>query len=180
MTNYYSLVLQGQFLDVSIESWRCTAQEMTNSAWELQEKQKRRTGLKSQQSIQPFSCLALRQCEAWRNHTHTQKIQYVTTLVFPHLSWLLEEMETPTGLLGFPDSSVGKECACNAGDPCLTPELGRSPGAGKGYPLQCSGLENSMDCIVHGVTERRTGLSNFHFHGYQRGAVGAEKLVVWD
>ena len=71
MTNYYSLVLQGQTLDVSIESWRCTAQEMTNTAWELEERQKRRTGLKSQQSIKPFSCLALRQCEAWRNHTHT-------------------------------------------------------------------------------------------------------------
>ena len=81
---------------------------------------------------------------------------------------------------GFPHSSVGKESTCNAGDPCLISELGRSPGEGKGYPLQCSGLENSMDCIVHGVTESRTGLSNFHFHGYQRGAVGAEKLVVWD
>ena len=42
--------------------------------------------------------------------------------------------------------------------------LGRSPGEGKGLPLQYSGLENSMDCIVHGVTKRRTQLSNFHFH----------------
>ena len=38
----------------------------------------------------------------------------------------------------FPDSSVGKESACNAGDPILIPELGRSPGEGKGYPLQYS------------------------------------------
>ena len=51
---------------------------------------------------------------------------------------------------GFPVSSVGKESACNAGDPRLIPGLGRSPGEGKGYPLQYSGLENSMDCIVHG------------------------------
>ena len=40
---------------------------------------------------------------------------------------------------------------------------GRSPGEGKGYPLQYSGLENSMDCIVHGVTKSRTRLSDFHF-----------------
>ena len=39
----------------------------------------------------------------------------------------------------------------------------RSPGEGKGYPLQYSGLENSMVCIVHGVTKSRTQLSNFHF-----------------
>ena len=45
----------------------------------------------------------------------------------------------------FPDSSVGKESACNAGDPILIPELGRSPGEGKGYPLQYSGLKNFMD-----------------------------------
>ena len=43
---------------------------------------------------------------------------------------------------GFPDSSVGKESACNAGDPGLIPGLGRSPRKGKGYPLQYSGLEN--------------------------------------
>ena len=40
--------------------------------------------------------------------------------------------------------------------------LGRSPGEGKGYPLQYSGLENSMDCIVHGVAKNQTQLSNFH------------------
>ena len=41
--------------------------------------------------------------------------------------------------------------------------LERSPGEGKGYPLQYSGLENSMDCIVHGVTKSWTRLSDFHF-----------------
>ena len=104
--------------------------------------------------------------------------------------------------MGFPDSSVGKESACNAGDPGSIPGLGRSPeegigyplqcfgaflvaklvknlpamqetpirslgwedpsGEGKGYPLQYSGLENSMDCIVHGVAKSQTRLSDLH------------------
>ena len=42
--------------------------------------------------------------------------------------------------------------------------LGRSPGEGKGYPLQYFGLESSMDCVVHGVTKSQTRLNNFHFH----------------
>ena len=46
----------------------------------------------------------------------------------------------------------------------MIPGLGRSPGEGKGYPLQYSGLENSMDCAVYGVTKSRTGLNDFHFH----------------
>ena len=62
----------------------------------------------------------------------------------------------------FSDSSVGKEPACNAGDLGLIPGLGRSPGEGKGYPLQYSGLENSMDCVVHGFSNSQTQLSNFH------------------
>ena len=60
------------------------------------------------------------------------------------------------GSWGFPGSSVGKESTCNAGDLGLIPRLGRSPGEGNGYPLQCSGLENSMDCIVHGVAKSWT------------------------
>ena len=55
-----------------------------------------------------------------------------------------------------PCGSAGKESACNAGDLGLIPGLGRSPGEGKGYPLQYSGLENSLDCMVHGVTKSRT------------------------
>ena len=62
----------------------------------------------------------------------------------------------------FPSSSAGKESACNVGDLSSVPGLGRSPGEGKGYPLQYSGLENSMDCIVHGVTKSWTQLSDFH------------------
>ena len=65
---------------------------------------------------------------------------------------------------GFPGGSAGKESTCNAGDWGSIPGLGRSPEEGKGYPVQYSGLENSMDCIVHGITESQTRLSNFHFH----------------
>ena len=50
----------------------------------------------------------------------------------------------------------------HAGDLGLILELGRYPGEGKGYPLQFSGLKNSMDCIVHGVIKNQTRLSNFH------------------
>ena len=63
---------------------------------------------------------------------------------------------TCTHNTGFPCGSAAKESACNAGDLGLIPGLGRSPGEGKGYPLQYSGLENFMDSIVHGVTKSRT------------------------
>ena len=49
-------------------------------------------------------------------------------------------------VLGFPCGTAGKESACNVGDLGLTPGFGRSPGEGKGYPLQYSALENSVDC----------------------------------
>ena len=65
--------------------------------------------------------------------------------------------------LGFPCGSAGKESACNVGDLGSIPGLGRSPGERKVFPLQYSGLENSMDCIVHGVARSRTQLSDFHF-----------------
>ena len=65
---------------------------------------------------------------------------------------------------GFSCGSAGKESACSVGDLALIPGLGRSPGEGKGYPLQYSGLENSMDCKVHGVAKSQTQLSDFHFH----------------
>ena len=64
---------------------------------------------------------------------------------------------------GFPGSSGGKDSACNAGDSDSIPGLGRSAGEGIGYPFQCSDLENSMDCIDHGVAKGRTRLSDFYF-----------------
>ena len=66
--------------------------------------------------------------------------------------------------MGFSCGSVGKKkSACNAGNLSLIPGLGRSPREGRGYPLQYSGLENSMGSIVHGVTKSLTCLSDFHF-----------------
>ena len=64
--------------------------------------------------------------------------------------------------LNFPGGSDGKVSAYNAGDPGSIPGLGRSPGEGKGYPLQYSGLENSMDRIVHEVAKSWTRLSDLH------------------
>ena len=58
---------------------------------------------------------------------------------------------------------AGKESPCSAGDLGSIPALGRSPGEEKGYPLPYPGLENSMDCIVHGVAKSQRGLSDFHF-----------------
>ena len=65
--------------------------------------------------------------------------------------------------MGFPCGSVGKESACNAGGLGLIPGLGSTPGAGKGYPLQYSGLENSIDCIVDGVTKSGQDWVTFTF-----------------
>ena len=69
--------------------------------------------------------------------------------------WGRDRLPTPV-FLGFPAGSDGKESACNMGDLGLILKLVRSPGEGKRYPLQYSGLENSMDCIVHGVTKSQT------------------------
>ena len=57
---------------------------------------------------------------------------------------------------GLPCGSAGKESACNEGDLGSIPGLGRSPGEGNSYPLQYSGLENSMDCIIHGIAKSQT------------------------
>ena len=67
---------------------------------------------------------------------------------------------------GFRCDSAGKESNCNVGDLDSIPGLGKSLGEGQGYPLQYSGLENSMDCIciVCGVAKGQTRLSDFHFH----------------
>ena len=66
----------------------------------------------------------------------------------------------------FPGGSNGKESACSVGDLGLIPGLGRYPGEGKRYPLQYSGLGNSMDrgawqAAVHGVAKSQTWLSDW-------------------
>ena len=58
-------------------------------------------------------------------------------------------LPTPV-FLGFPGGSAGKESVCNGGDLGSTRGWERSLGEGNSYPLQYPGLENSMDCIVHG------------------------------
>ena len=80
------------------------------------------------------------------------------------MPWRRDRLPTPV-FLGFPCGPASKESACNVGDLGLIPGLGRSSGEGKGYPLQYSGLENPMDCIVLGVAKSGTRLSGFHFPG---------------
>ena len=74
----------------------------------------------------------------------------------------------------------GKESAHNAGYLGLIPGLERSPREGKGYLLQYSALENSMDYIVHGVPKSRTPMSDFHFHTVKgTGIVNKAKIGVF-
>ena len=75
-------------------------------------------------------------------------------------------MSTPV-FLGFLGGSAGEESACNVGHRGLIPGLGGSPGEGKGYSLQYSGLENSLNCVVHGVAKSQTQLSHFHFLSFR-------------
>ena len=78
------------------------------------------------------------------------------------ICWRRDRLPTAV-FLGFPYGSAGKESACSAGDLGSVPGLGKSPGEGNSYPLRYSGLENSMDYIVHRVEKSRTRLSDFHF-----------------
>ena len=83
------------------------------------------------------------------------------------LNWIYQSLvKSLIKSLGFPDGSAGEKSACNAGDLGSIPELGRSPEKRKAYPLQYSGLDNS---IVQGVTISRTWLGNLHFQGLVSG-----------
>ena len=82
------------------------------------------------------------------------------------IPWRRDRLPTPA-FLGFPCDSAGKEYACKAGDLGSVPSLGKSPGEGKEYPCQYSGLENPMD---YTVAKSHTRLSDFHLH-----AVDAQK-----
>ena len=90
-------------------------------------------------------------------------VQYIFILVmltfkfFLKFCWIIVDL----GLSHGTENVV--ESACNTGDLGSISGLGRSPGEGKGYPLQYSHLENSMDRIVHGITKNQTRMSNFHF-----------------
>ena len=92
-----------------------------------------------------------------------------------HRWGLQAERLTP---LGFPGGSAGKESACSVGDLGAIPGLGRSPGEREGYPLQCSGLENSIysiDCIVYWVEKSQTRLSDFHLTSGRGGSGSGHK-----
>ena len=93
-------------------------------------------------------------------------ISHLLTLLFLLLSYNLVSIQWSEwalkNLKHSPWWPICKESTCNMGDLGLIPGLGRPPGERNGYPLQYSGLENSMGCIVHGVTKSCTRLSNFH------------------
>ena len=77
------------------------------------------------------------------------------------IPWRRNRLPTPV-FLGFPCGSAGKESTYSVNLGSIL-GLGRSPGEGKGYLLQYSRLENSMDYMVHGVAKSRTQLRDFHF-----------------
>ena len=90
------------------------------------------------------------------------------------LIWLREYLINSHLIEGFPCCSPGKESACHAGDLGLIRGLERSPGEGKGYPLQYSVVEHSVDYTVCGITKSQTRLSDVHFMGFPGGASGKE------
>ena len=90
---------------------------------------------------------------------------------------LLEKGQATTPMfLGFACDSAVKISACNSRDLGSIPGMGRSPGEGKGYPLQYSGLENSMDYKVYRVAKSQTCLSDFHFH-FHTPNIGAPQYI---
>ena len=134
-------------------------------------------------SMAPFS---IRRCCLLPCRCHMTSIMATMSKVGPFsllLTWInpLNHRNNPhlpehqNNFPRFPGGSAGKESTCNAGDLGLMPQLGQSPGEGKGYPLWSSGLENSMDCIVHRVAKSRTLLSDlftFTFTQFQVVSLG--------
>ena len=109
---------------------------------------------------------------AWRAPVHSiaKRREWSNAAHATHTYFFTSVLCLPINCNGFPGGSAGKESACNAGDLGLIPGLGRSPGEGKGYSLQYSGLENSMDLWV---TKSRTRLSDFYVYYCYPGLLGA-------
>ena len=97
--------------------------------------------------------------------SHIQSMNTRTAPPAPMRPMSQQRGSEPTAIAGGSlVAQLVKKSACNVGDLGSITVLGRSPGGGKGYPFQYSGLENSMDWIVHGVAKSRTRLSELHFH----------------
>ena len=92
------------------------------------------------------------------------------------MPWRRDRLPTPV-FLGFPCGSAGKESVRNVGDLDSIPRFGRSPGERKVFPLQYSGLENSMEYIVHRITESQTRLSDFHFSFHKN--INCDMQAIW-
>ena len=92
----------------------------------------------------------------------------------------LLKLEIRVNAENFPGGSDGKESACNARDLGSIPGLGRSPGEGSCYPFQHSDLENSRECIVHGVAKSQTQLTDFHFLSLSRHLLFKKKKKVYE
>ena len=92
-------------------------------------------------------CFSICQCCLVKNPPAMQETQFD--------SWVRRSPGEGIGY-PYPCGSPGKESTCHVGDLCLIPELGGQPGEGNDYPFKYSGLENSMDCIIHGVAKSRT------------------------
>jgi len=92
------------------------------------------------------------------------------------IHWRRDRLPTQV-LLGFSFGSASKESTCNARDLGLIHGLGRSLGEGKRYPLQYSGLEISMNCIVHGVAKSLLSDFNFHFHIQVKAQMSANSRI---
>ena len=101
---------------------------------------------------QPFPSLGLFSLWDLEGKTETRQPGQLRPNTQSVLNDCALNLKAPDDILGFPGGSAGKESTCHAGDLGSIPRLGRSPGEGKGYPLQYSGLENSTDYIIHGVT----------------------------
>ena len=95
------------------------------------------------------SCYAVTHCCIFKQ-TFFVVVCFSTYLHIVSTLWLILDW-----LIGFPGGSTGKESSCYMGDLGSIPELGRYPGEGKGYPLQYSALENSVDCSVQSLSHVR-------------------------
>ena len=143
-------------------------QNRENCIWEHSSKgkpRKKKLLKKKKKSIKMHSVLLIYTPNFFQYYIHTfSQILILSFTTPPQVAsathWLIEYCSSHWGFLC---GSAGKESTCNAGDLGSIPGLGRSPGEGKGYPLQYSGLENSMDCRVHGVAKSPTQLKDFHF-----------------